>query len=127
MRPHSALARYLAGVETALAGLRGAYVESYLEELLTPRRANLRIRVRFPSGRLLEINEALALEGERLCHFDYRYHCQDADHRLIFRYDSAPHFPKLAGFPEHKHLPDDTVPAVRPPIADVLVEAAVAP
>ena len=45
-------------VEIALSTLRGAYVESYLAELLTPRRANLRIRVRFTNGRLLEINEA---------------------------------------------------------------------
>jgi hypothetical protein len=45
MRPHSRLADYLQGVEAALGALRGAYVESYREELLIPRRANLRIRV----------------------------------------------------------------------------------
>ena len=50
MRPHSRLADYLQGVEAALGALRGAYVESYQEELLTPRRANLRIRVRFPTA-----------------------------------------------------------------------------
>ena len=79
MRPHSRLADYLQGVEAALGALRGVYVESYQEELLTPRRANLRIRVRFANGRLLEINEAVVVEGETLCHLDYRYHCQDPD------------------------------------------------
>jgi hypothetical protein len=59
MRPHSRLADYLQSVEAALGALRGIYVESYQEELLTPRRANLRIRVRFANGRLLEINEAV--------------------------------------------------------------------
>ncbi len=99
-------------------------MESYQEELLTPRRANLRIRVRFADGRLLEINEAVVVEGETLCHLDYRYHCQDADSALIFRYDSTPHFPQLPGFPYHKHLPDLTMPAQRPQIAEVLAEVA---
>jgi hypothetical protein len=116
MRPHSRLADYLQGVEAALGVLRGVYVESYQEELLTPRRANLRIRVRFAGGRLLEINEAVVVEGDTLCHLDYRYHCQDIDTALIFRYDSTPHFPELPGFPYHKHLPDDTTPAQRPHI-----------
>jgi len=123
MRPHRRLADYLQGVEGALAALRGAYVESYLEELLTPARANLRIRIRFAHGRLLEINEALAMQSEVLCHLDYRYHCQGPDQRLIFRYDSTPHFPDLPGFPEHKHLPEATIPAPRPGIVEVLVEA----
>jgi len=43
---------------------------------------------------------------------------------LIFRYDSTPHFPELPGFPYHKHLPDDTTPAQRPHIDQVLAEAA---
>jgi hypothetical protein len=28
----------------------------------------------------------------------------DADNRLIFRYDNAPHHPEVASFPHHKHL-----------------------
>lgn len=124
MRPHSLLADYLQGVEAAVGTLRGIYVESYQEELLTPRRANLRIRVRFAEGRLLEINEAVVVEGDTLCHLDYRYHCQDIDTALIVRYDSTPHFPELPGFPYHKHLPDLTLPAERPRIAEVLAEAA---
>ena len=44
------------------------------------------------------------MEGETLCHVDYRYHCQDADAdaALIFRYDSTPHIRELPGFPYHK-------------------------
>lgn len=34
---------------------------------------------------------------------DYRYHFQDPAGRLIFRYDSTPHFPGLAHFPHHRH------------------------
>lgn len=124
MRPHSRLAGYLGRVEAALAGLRGAYVESYIEEFLTPGRANVRIRVRFSNGRLLEVNEAVAVVGGVLSHLDYRYHCQGPDNALVFRYDSTPHFPGLPGFPRHKHLPGETLPAPRPQVAEVLAEAA---
>lgn len=124
MTPREPLARYLESIETAIVALRSAYVEQYREEWLTPDRANLRIRIRFSSGRLLEINEAVVLEGSDLKHLDYRYHCQDQQNRLVFRYDSTPHFPDLATFPHHKHLPEAVVSSERPEIVDVLVEAA---
>jgi hypothetical protein len=127
MKPHSLLADYLQAVEVALGALREAYVEHYLEELLTEERANLRIRVRFDNGRLLEINEAIVVDGGHLKHLDYRYHCQDADNRLLFRYDSTPHFPDLPTFPHHKHLPESIFPADRPDVSRVLAEAAAGP
>lgn len=127
MKPHSLLAEYLQAVETSLGALHEAYVEYYLEELLTPVRANLRIRVRFENERLLEINEAMVIDGNVLTHLDYRYHCQDADNRLIFRYDSTPHFPDLPTFPHHKHLPESILAAERPEILHVLAEAGSGP
>lgn len=124
MKPHSLLANYLQGVESAFAALRGVYVENYLEELLSPTRATLRIRIRFPSGGLLEINEAVVVECGRLQHLDYRYHCQGPEAQLVFCYDSTPHFPDLPGFPHHKHLPFTTLPARRPPLEELIAEAA---
>jgi len=41
---------------------------------------------------------------------------------LVFRYDNAPHFPDLAGFPEHKHAGTDVVPAPAPDLSQVLRE-----
>ena len=49
MLPHDSLERYFAEVETAAAQLP-AYAESYVEEILTAERANLRIRLRFENG-----------------------------------------------------------------------------
>ena len=123
MKPHSSVAAYLQEVEVAVGELVEGYIELYLEELLTPDRANLRIRVRFDNGRLLEISEALAVEEDVLQHLDYRYHCQSEQNQLVFRYDSAPHFPGLPGFPYHKHIPGSTLPAERPSIRQVLIEA----
>lgn len=53
---HSLLSQYLADIEAAIKELKGAYIEHYSEEILTPQRINLRIRVRFASGHLLEFN-----------------------------------------------------------------------
>jgi hypothetical protein len=65
----------------------------------------------------------LAGLDNNLVSLDYRYHCQDAQNRLLFRYDNAPHFPDLASFPHHKHLPDDTVESEKPTIFQVLKES----
>ena len=102
---HEALAGYLERVEQAILRYRGAYVERHVEEVIAPERANLRIRLRFEQGHLLEVNEAAVVEEGPLVLLDYRYHCQDDRNRLIFRYDSTPHFPALPRFPHHKHSP----------------------
>lgn len=120
---HKLLADYLAEVEQALSKLSEAYIENYVEEVLTPERANLRIRVRFADSYMLEINEAVAVEADVLVTLGYRYHFQDKHNRLIFRYDNTPHFPDLSSFPHHKHLPSDTIAADKPTIFQVLKES----
>jgi hypothetical protein len=47
---HETLAQYLARVEQAILRCSNAYVERYTEEILTPQRVNLRIRLRFEQG-----------------------------------------------------------------------------
>lgn len=90
---HSLLSKYLNLIEQAVDSCKSAYVERYVEEILTPQRINLRIRIRFEKGDLLAINEAVKVEAEKLIWLDYRYHCQDSQNSLRFRYDSTPHFP----------------------------------
>lgn len=122
MSLHDLLEFYFASVEAAVARLP-AYAESYAEEILTPERANLRIRLRFQSGSLLEINEAVIVEHSLLKTLGYRYHMQGSDHDLMFRYDNTPHFPGLPTFPHHKHLPDGVVASNKPDLLEVLQEA----
>jgi len=120
---HDALKHYLDSVEQAILECE-AHVERYVEEILTPERANLRIRLRAENGHLLEIHEAVVVVDGQLIHLDYRYHCQDGQNHLRFRYDSTPHFPGLASFPHHKHLPDGQVIAIgRPCVVQVVQEA----
>jgi hypothetical protein len=121
--PHDALLRYLQELEASIGSLRGCYVETYEEEFLTPERVNLRIRVRFYNGYLLEINESV-VHRERLEHLGYRYHFQDKNNELIFRYDNTPHFPGLPGFPHHKHHPAGVEPSDSPSVLKSIKEAA---
>jgi len=48
------LSRYLRDVEAEIRKLKGAYIERYEEEIVAADRLNLRIRVRFQSGYMLE-------------------------------------------------------------------------
>ena len=119
---HKTLKSYLDKVEQAILRYDNVYVERYTEEILTPERVNLRIRLRFSQGCLLEIHEAVIIADEKLAHLDYRYHCQDEQNRLIFRYDCTPHFPDIPSFPHHKHTPDAVLAAERPEIISMLME-----
>ena len=114
--------KYLKEIEAAFSKLSSGYIERYEEECLTPERVNLRIRVRFAKGSMLEWNEAVIGEEGHVEHLAYRYHFQDKDNNLIFRYDNTPHFPGLKTFPHHKHLQDKVIDAKRPSISEVIKE-----
>ena len=99
------------------------YIENYEEEIIAPDRINLRLRIRFFEGVLLSVNEAVIVDGTSLVHLDYRYHCQNAENALIFRYDSTPHFPDLPTFPHHKHIGEQVIASGKPMLIDVFLEA----
>jgi hypothetical protein len=117
------LSQYLENVESAIRKLEDVYVERYEEEIVAADRVNLRIRVRFASGHMLELNEAVIGQQGRVTHLCYRYHLQDPKNNLVFRYDNTPHFPELENFPHHKHLPDKVAAAEQPSILKVIEEA----
>jgi len=116
------LLEYLAEITQIIDNLSNIYVERYEEEIFSNKRANIRIRLRFNQTYLLEINEAVIVNNNQLEFLDYRYHLQDANNILIFRYDSTPHFPQLPNFPHHKHLPHEVIPSEKPAINQVLQE-----
>jgi hypothetical protein len=120
---HDILSQYLRDIEESIRNLDSVNVERYEEEILTSSRANLRIRVRFLSGHLLELNEAFVAEADQLIHLGYRYHFQDQQNNLIFRYDNTPHFPDLNSFPHHKHLKNTVENSDEPLILNVIKEA----
>jgi hypothetical protein len=120
---HDILVQYLRDVENAIRQLADSYVERYEEEHLTPNRVNLRVRIRFTNGYLLELNESAIREGENINYLGYRYHFQDEKNNLIFRYDNTPHFPELESFPNHKHSPSAVISTQKPSIVEAIIEA----
>ncbi len=121
--PHELLAQYLNAIEQTILTYPNLYIDRYTEEILTRDRVNLRIRIRIQQSNLLEINEAIVIFDDQLTTLDYRYHYQDGQNQLIFRYDSTPHFPNLTIFPHHKHLPHTVIACEKPETQQVLQEA----
>ena len=119
---HDILARYLQDIEAAIRNTEGGHIERYEEEILGSNRINVRIRIRFENGPLLELNEAVIVEADQIQHLGYRYHLQDGENRLVFRYDNTPHFPHLESAPHHKHLPSGVVPSQQPSIPQIVEE-----
>jgi len=117
------LSKYLDNVEGAVRNLEGVYVERYEEEILTVNRINLRIRIRFQTGHMLEVNESIIGQKDQIIHLGYRYHFQDTKNNMVFRYDNTPHFPELETYPHHKHLPDGVIPIDQQSIIEVIEEA----
>jgi hypothetical protein len=111
------LTAYLEEIEQSLSDLPKLYIEQFSATILTPERANLKLRIRFKRRYLLAISEALLIVDSRVFQLDYRYHFQDENNLMIFRYDSTPHFPNLSTFPHHKHLPDTVISTNKPDIA----------
>ena len=119
---HDLLYHYFEEIEAEIKKLEDVYVERYEEEILSSNRINLRIRVRFKTGDLFELNEAVIVEADQLERLNYRYHFQDKQNNLIFRYDNTPHFPDLENFPHHKHLSDNIISSQEPSALKVIEE-----
>jgi len=101
---------YLKRLEAVLASyqwvktihvLRCDIIETEQEQILT-----YRFRVVLEGNALLELMERVVnAKDEPESHtMAYRFHWQDRNGALIKRWDSAPHFPNLAGFPDHIHV-----------------------
>ncbi len=88
----------------------------------TGRTSELFMRLRFWDGSLLQVEEALIVRAFAIVKIRYNYHYQRADGTQIFRYDNAPHYPDLPGFPEHKHERGAVLSAPAPDLSQVLNE-----
>lgn len=120
---HNELTQYLSSLEAVVRAIENAQIERYEEEILAFDRVNVRLRVRFENGKLLEINEAVIIEAGQIRHLGYRYHFQDQANRIIFRYDDTPHFPGLFSFPHHKHTATEVQAVQKPSILEAIKEA----
>lgn len=77
----------------------------------------------FQDGSRLEFTEQVFLRDGRPGKQVYRYQYL-RQQRPIFRYDNAPHYPRLPTFPHHKHVGSKVIAAEEPTLKQVLDEIA---
>ena len=118
------IADYLDHLEQVLLENEAVSGYSLVRREVTPAEGKIRIRVRLMDGGLLELFEHVAANGEQIARRRYAYHWQDAQGRLIRRWDSAPHYPQLPYAPHHVHMSGESVEGVaRPPtLVEVLAQ-----
>jgi len=88
----------------------------------TGQTSTLYIILRFWNGSVLYASETLEAKGLSFVKTEYRYHFQDAENVLIFRYDNTPHHPEIPTHPHHKHTSKGLEPASPPNLWDILRE-----
>jgi len=115
------ITRYLDETNDALSSYEWIqFVETIrcdLEENDLKRILFYRFHVHLSDGGRLEIVERLveSKEDGKLFVTKYSFHWQDKHGNLIKRWDNAPHFPDLEGFPHHIHIGEnDTVVPGKP-------------
>jgi hypothetical protein len=95
--------------------LESMVVKSYdiLRREVSLRSGQFRVRAELRDGGLLEMFEYVQVtsEGEIVAR-KYRYHWQDAEGKILRRWDNATHYPDLPHAPHHVHLPDGSVEGV---------------
>ena len=75
----------------------------------------------FADGSRLEVTERIAIERSHPIKRDYRYQYV-REGKAVFRYDNAPHHPRIATFPRHKHVGRKTLASDGPTLSQVLDE-----
>ncbi len=113
---------YFRKLQRLIGNLSGVEIEKYEEQILTERRNNLRIRLRFSDNSLLEVSESIQIISNAPQWTSYRYHYQDSIGNPIFRCDNAPHHPEIKTHPDHKHLFDKVLDSSHPSIEAILKE-----
>jgi hypothetical protein len=116
------IAGYFEEIRALIKRLSRVEIERYEEHVLSSERGNLRIRARFFNNSLLEISEAIHGKQGTFIWLSYRYHYQNPDGSIIFRYDNTPHHPDVDTYPDHKHDGESVLRAKRPSIEKVLAE-----
>ena len=97
----TAIENYFQRIRRAVEHIANAEAEFYVEQIFSATRANLRFKLRWPEGTLLEVSEAIEVREGLVIWLSYRYHFQSTV--LILRYDNAPHHPEVTTHPEHRH------------------------
>ena len=78
-------------------------IQSYsiTKKIYNDKQGYLRGSISFENGYRLDFVEVK--HTDHLTKIKYKYQYMDENHKLIFRYDNAPHYPHLNTHPHHRH------------------------
>lgn len=117
------LDQYLDRIQNILYSRQEIIIEHLqITETVPDQKGLVYARLRFWDNSLLEFTESLVEHGVMLTKSNYAYHYQDANNKLIFRYDNAPHHSEISTHPHHKHTRGKVEAAEPPHLNDVLRE-----
>ena len=115
---------YFVRLEQTLASYPHIVQTTLTKDKRAPHIGFVKGTVVFSEGIQLFIMEFVRTEP-RLVKTKYRYHCQNAAGKLLFRYDDAPHH-QTATFPHHKHVgavtKGETIVASSPPSIEAVLD-----
>ena len=119
------IAEYFDRLEQSLLEHQAVSGYSLVRREVTPTEGKVRIRAQLRGGGLLGLFWHVTAGGEgEIYRLRCAYHWQDGRGRLIRRWDSAPHYPRLPYAPHHVHASDGSVEGIAQPptLIDVLVQ-----
>lgn len=96
---------YLDLIRFRLATSTAIVEVNIVKERASENQGQFRARLRLHNGDFLEISEYFRIKEEEVQTVEYRFQWMDpAKETLRKRWDNAPHYPKLPGFPHHIHI-----------------------
>lgn len=100
---------YLTHIKTNLALSPVIASITIVTEYALTDRGYFRARLRLSNGDFLEVSEFFTVDAGTCSTQEYRYQwMNDAQDRLVKRWDNAKHFPDLPNFPHHIHVGSET-------------------
>ncbi len=115
------LHRYLSRLEDTILSRKEIRIEKLTVERRFLDSGYIESKLYFYDDSFLEFTEVIELREKAVQKVYYSYHYQKDD-QCIFRYDNTPHHLELEGFPNHKHIGDEVLPAEPPDLKGVLQE-----
>lgn len=102
------IAKHLRKIELALIASPAIHSFEIIRTTLNSDAGFIRLRAHLRNDDFLEVAEYFVWEQNQIQTISYRYQWMSADQQaLCMRWDNAPHYPDLDGFPHHVHDGDE--------------------
>lgn len=115
---------YVSAILDVISSCPFIELQNFSFEDRPPSLAFIAVSIAFTNNSKLHFKEFIIFKPGSVNIVKYGYSYLDKNGALIFRYDNAldPKTKKLSTYPEHKHTPEELLPAKRPSLEEILRE-----